>query len=148
MADNYLEKKMEEHRNGVRRPSMRYTPSGHKPGFALLPYDIKTAFIESDKNSLLLTAIATAIRETGCRTAISCPNGTTTAQRISCAFVAPGDSAIEALSNKWGEIELVIKIVSDEITLTLGSETSTITKSDSCRTGGTPLRLPLLAGFV
>lgn len=130
MADNYLEKKMEEHRNGTPRRPRRLTPTGHKPGFATLPYNIKTAFIASDSVDAILESVARAIRETGCRVAISCQEGATVAQNLSCAYVAPGENALATISDKWGDMELIIRIKGNTISLTLGRGTSTITKSD------------------
>lgn len=130
MADNYLEKKMEEHRNGAPRRPRHLTPTGHKPGFATLPYNIKTAFVASDSLGIILESVARAIRETGCRVAISCQDGATTAQNLSCAYVAPGKNAFAAISDKWGDMELVIEIKNNTIALTLGRGTSTIIKSD------------------
>ncbi len=131
MADNYLEKKMEEHRNGTQRRTQRLTPAGHRPGFATLPYNVKTAFINADSAGILTKSIARAIRETGCRVAISCPdNGAALAQNLSCAYVSPGENALSSISDRWGEIELIIFITGNTVTMTLGRGTSTITKSD------------------
>lgn len=134
MADNYIENKMEEHRN---RSAVRYvkiTPSGRKPGFALLPFDIKTAIIFTDAITSLTEAIASEIRATGCRVALCCqaPETAKAAQKLSCASLTPTDNALEALEKQWNKIELIIKITQDLITIEVGRGTSTIYRSKNC----------------
>ena len=131
MADNYLEKKMEEHRQQPRR-STSVTCAGRKPGFALLPFDVKLAFINSAEAGELLHAIATELRGTGCRVAISCPDAhaTALAQSVGASYV-PGDAdkALEAVRAKWGDPELYIKIAED-VTVNIDRGESHIVRSD------------------
>lgn len=131
MADNYLEKKMEEYRSGVPRPARKLTPSGHKPGYAILPYKIKTAFIKADKTGIILDTIARSIRDTGCRVAVSCPDGNALAQKLSCAYVPVGEKSLETICSKWGEVELLIEVAGTTVSLSLGRGNSTIYKSEN-----------------
>lgn len=132
MADNYLENKMEEHRNGsARRPAPRLTPAGRKPGYALLPFDVKTATVRAAESSALLGAIASEIRGTGCRVAICIPDtdAKILAQKLSCAYVA-SDSDDAALK-LWEETELDIRIDGDTVELYVGRGQSRIIRSEN-----------------
>lgn len=132
MADNYIEKKMEEHRNAVPRYKHKITPNGQKPGFALLPYSVKTALIEADGVSNIVECIAGTIRNTGCRVAISCTDGEQSARRLACAYIAPSNNTLAILSKIWGEIELYIHVSDSEVKLEIGRGESIIRRSDVC----------------
>ncbi len=72
MADNYLEKKMEEHRQSQRRVSPYRSPSGNKPNTAIMPCALRGAFIIGGESlSEALMACAAALRSTSCRTAFA-----------------------------------------------------------------------------
>lgn len=123
---------MEEHQHGVQPKRIRTTPSGAKPGFALLPYNIKTAFIKADETNAVLENIASKIRQTGCRVALSAPGDVAVlAQKLSCAYVPYRDDALTLISEKWGEPELLIEVANQKVNMMIGRSSYTILKSDN-----------------
>lgn len=130
MADNYLESKMEEYRSKPPRRTQHLTPSGRKPGFALLPYDIRTAIIITDAITAVVEAIATELRGTGCRVAIcsKAPEATRAAQKLSCIHVRETNEATSVL----GEIELTISATPDRIMLEQGRSTNVLQRTSEC----------------
>lgn len=124
MADNYLESKMEEYRSKPPRRALHLTPSGRKPGFALLPYDIRTAMIITDAITAPVEAIASELRGTGCRVALysKAPEATRAAQKLSCLHVREASEATSVL----GDIELTITASPDKIVLEHGRSTNVL----------------------
>lgn len=137
MADNYLEKKMEEHqRGGVAAYTPRRTVSGRKAGFAMLPFDIDKAFVFASEAGGLTQKIVAELRETGCRVAlagVSVKDMQALSMRMGCASISIPDygKALETISAKWGEPELRIRINAGHVLLELGRGTSQIIKAET-----------------
>lgn len=73
MADNYLEKKMEEHRSGVRHTTRGLSPSGLKPGFAPIETYVRTAFVDCGDGTCEETfAMVGALGKAGIKVLMSC----------------------------------------------------------------------------
>lgn len=74
MADNYLEKKMEEHRSGKAAVlPRRRTPSGGKPGTATFALAVHTAFVSGCENDMALAgAVLAAFGRAGVTTGFAC----------------------------------------------------------------------------
>lgn len=118
MADNYLEKKMEEHRQGV-RPVFRRSPSGNKPHTFAMPCNIRAAFIVGDEQlDDILLACAVTLRDTSCRVAFCCTDrsfGSSTAQKHGLRYYPVSDKdyaavnrAIEQANASLGNIDVVL----------------------------------------
>lgn len=118
MADNYLEKKMEEHRHGI-RPVFRRSPSGNKPHTFCMPCNIKSAFIIGDEQlDDILLACASTLRETSCRVAFCCTDrmfGSSTAQKYGLQYYPIPttaqrniDNAIETAGVMIGNIDVIV----------------------------------------
>lgn len=100
MADNYLEKKMEEHRRGSFKPQRRTTPSGTPPGKVLMPFDLQRAVLTADGTEVppVLSAFAKALRCTGCRVALCCEatKAATAFARQNSLLLVPHGAALPA----------------------------------------------------
>lgn len=102
MADNYLEKKMEEHARGLRPRHTSLTPTGQRPGTAVLPFDVEAALIWAPTLSPMVEAVARALRNTGCHVALGLADGAggnLFAQQAACKFY-PGCASVDDLSDK------------------------------------------------
>lgn len=102
MADNYLEKKMEEHARGMQRRYTPLTPAGQRPGTAVLPFDVASALIWAPSISATVEAVAKALRATGCRVAIGATDSKGAnefAQKAACKYY-PGCYNAEVLKEK------------------------------------------------
>lgn len=132
MADNYLENKMEEHRNNPARRMRGITPAGRKPGYALLPFDVKTAIVKAPAVSLAAREIISELRATGCRVALisSDPEAAKAAQQLSCIHIPSSDSATTKADELLGNSELRIKVEPQNISVELDRGSSTIRKAD------------------
>lgn len=133
MADNYLEKKMEEHRNGKHMPSRRLTPKGTQPGMVTLPFPHQKAVIDShgqDPDSVA-SAFAKALRSTGCRVALRCPaskTATAFAQQNNLLLV-PDNAALPA---DFGTIDITASIGPDgSLRVDTQGRTFSVKRSDS-----------------
>ena len=73
MADNYLEKKMEEYRSGVlSRPyARRVSLTGSRPGTVSFKIDPLRVLV-TDASDDVGRAVVTRLREAGCRVAFAC----------------------------------------------------------------------------
>lgn len=137
MADNYLEKKMEEHqRGGVPGYALRRTMSGRKAGFAMLPFDVATALVFFTECDAVVQALTRELRETGCKVALAGPDSKSWisfANSLGCASVAECDydAAFSKISAKWNEPELRIRYNGEAIEMELGRGTSRIIKADA-----------------
>lgn len=137
MADNYLEKKMEEHQRGVSAGyAPRRTVSGRKAGFAMLPFDVSTALIFFTECDALIQTLTRELRETGCKVALAGPDSkrwVTFANSLGCASVAENDyaAAFSKISVKWNEPELRIRYNGETIEMELGRGTSRIIKAET-----------------
>lgn len=115
MADNYLERKMEEHRNGGAFPKRRLTPKGTPMGKALIDFPPLRVFVVGGAAGHGATAVK-AFCDAGCRVAfcdLDHKAGSATAQRCGAQFhpISSEDaiiSSMERVENAWGPIELVI----------------------------------------
>lgn len=117
MADNYLENKMEEYRRNSPRRTSRLTPSGRKPGYALLPFDITAAIVTTERVDHTTESIIAELRGTGCHVALVCaaPEASKTAQRLSCVFVPRSSDSMALAVKAVGEPGLRINIVENSI---------------------------------
>lgn len=136
MADNYLENKMEEYRRTSPRRTSRLTPSGRKPGFALLPFDITAALVTTERVDRTTESIIAELRGTGCHVALVCaaPEASKTAQRLSCVFVPQSSDSMALAVKAVGEPGLRINIAKDSIEVTTESGTSVIRASEDTDT--------------
>lgn len=94
MADNYLEKKMEEHRAGGRCSSYRprLTPRGNRPGQLTIDFTPCRLLIDDiDKDGM--TGIARALAAAGFKVAFTLDDihrGSKLATTLACSYIPPG----------------------------------------------------------
>lgn len=121
MADNYLERKMEEHRAGkTHSVSRRLSPSGARPGTLTVKFPPRRVFVTGGAAGIG-RAIVTAFRNAGCRVAFCDTDskaGTATAQATGAQFhpcdVTDADAltaTVNRLLHDWGDIDIVINNV-------------------------------------
>ena len=121
MADNYLEKKMDEHVRGV-RPSYRpkITPSGYRPGIMSVKFPPRRVFVTGGASGIG-ASIVKAFCDAGCRVAfcdIDVKGGNATAQRTGSQFhpvdvadAAALEACMDRLLSSWGDIDVVVNNV-------------------------------------
>ena len=121
MADNYLEKKMDEHVRGV-RPSYRpkITPSGNRPGVMSVKFPPRRVFVTGGASGIG-ASIVKAFCDAGCRVAfcdIDVKGGNATAQRTGSQFhpvdvadAAALEACMDRLLSSWGDIDVVVNNV-------------------------------------
>ncbi|MCM1504527.1 MAG: SDR family oxidoreductase [Muribaculum sp.] len=121
MADNYLEKKMEEHLSG-RRPAYRpkTTPTGSKPGSLCFKFPTRRVFVTGGASGIG-ASIVKAFCNAGCRVAfcdIDNKVGHKTAQDTGSQFypldVADSDgleSCLDRILSTWGDIDIIVNNV-------------------------------------
>jgi len=117
MADNYLERKMEEHRNGGVPVRRKLTPSGQRPGKLLLDFPPLRVYVIGGGTGTG-ASIVKALCDAGCRVAFcdaDTKSGTATAQRCGAQFhpinfadVVALEASLRRVEGSWGPIELVI----------------------------------------
>lgn len=114
MADNYLEKKMEEHQRGgaVSRPVRRLSPSGAPQGTVCLKIDALRVFV-SDCGSEFGAAIVRRLRQAACRVAFTAPDqnkGRELAQSTGSRYYPPvaASGAAADLASVWGGIDVLV----------------------------------------
>ena len=114
MADNYLEKKMEEHRRGVviKRNMHRMTPGGDRPGTVSFSIDMLRVLV-TDGSGKCGVAIINRLREAGCKVAFSMDDekaGRTLAQKSGARFYPASftGSISEDLEKAWGGLDAVV----------------------------------------
>ena len=123
MADNYLEKKMEEHRRGVTshyRP--RLTPSGSRAGILSLPFPPRRVLVSLDNNArnvglaeTIRDALVKKLVQTGSRVAFTHSDrvtGNRMAQAMGACAVTFGD--IDVLIKRWEGVDVTIGIDAGE----------------------------------
>lgn len=121
MADNYLEKKMEEHRSGKNnKPVKRCTPTGTKPGTINVKFPQRRVFVTGGAKGIG-RAIVEAFRRADCKVAfcdIDTKAGTATAQATGSQFHPIDVSDVDALEKcmtriieAWGDIDVVVNNV-------------------------------------
>ena len=121
MADNYLEKKMEEHISGRKqayRP--RVTPSGNRPGTISVKFPPRRVFVTGGASGIG-ASIVKAFCDAGCRVAfcdIDSRAGNATAQRTGAQFhpvdVADAealDKCLTRIIEAWGDIDIIVNNV-------------------------------------
>jgi|GEM_PF-1141240 len=142
MADNYLEKKMEEHRQGV-RPVFRRSPSGNKPHTFAMPCEIRGAFVIGDKElSETLLACACALRDASCRVAVCCSDkvfGNKSAQKFGLQYYPVADceastidGALTHATEVFGNIDVILRESDGIIFADICGLKSQITAANGC----------------
>ncbi len=143
MADNYLEKKMEEHRQSQRRVSPYRSPSGNKPNTAIMPCALRGAFIIGGESlSEALKACAAALRSTSCRTAFCCTDrksGNTMSQSLGLQYYPVDNcddetvnSTIKKAQEAFGAIDVVVKEINGSVSVDIMGLRSTISADADC----------------
>lgn len=117
MADNYLEKKMEEHRQGgAPRRSPRLSPSGNRPGFLTIPFEPLSVAVVGDGD--VARAIVKAYADASCRVAFLGADrraSTTFAQQSGSRYYpavtvdsVAVDAFLRAVAGHFGHLDLVV----------------------------------------
>ena len=120
MADNYLEKKMEEHRRGnsAGNYTRRLTPNGAKAGHVLMPFPPRRVLViaEDVPSDDIAMGVVRALCTTGCRVAFTgndFSEGQKAAQSTGGQFHKVPYGNLEALDNamayiaeKCGSVEI------------------------------------------
>ena len=121
MADNYLERKMEEYRSGKsKQRTVKRTPSGAKPGTINVKFPSRRVFITGGAKGIG-RAIVEAFRNADCRVAF-CDNdvkaGTATAQATGAQFYPADvidaealDACVDRIIKSWGDIDVIVNNV-------------------------------------
>lgn len=122
MADNYLERKMEEYRSGKlsQPPRKKTTPSGDKPGKLTIDFPPRRVYVTGGAKGIG-RAIVSAFCRAGCQVAfcdIDQKAGRLTAQACGAQFhpldVADSASLAASLStviDRWGGLDIVVNNV-------------------------------------
>lgn len=120
MADNYLEKRMDDYRNGrlsLSRKTSKLTPSGNLSGRVSFQLAVSRVFVAME-NVQLRDAISRAYAEAGCKVAfcgIDRTVGTELAQRHGMMFCPVSEMSAEKVNRmfslvceRWHGVELLI----------------------------------------
>lgn len=118
MADNYLERKMEEHRNGAPHKSVRKIAlSGCKPGIWQLPFPERRVLLLGE-GTTLDSMIVEQLRSVGCKVAFIGGDkeaGTSLARKIGAQFHPVDYHSHEALRasvalicRSWHDIDAIV----------------------------------------
>jgi hypothetical protein len=114
MADNYLEKKMEEYRSGVlSRPyARRVSLTGSRPGTVSFKIDPLRVLV-TDASDDVGRAVVTRLREAGCRVAFACADdkaGRALSQATGSRFYpeSAARDAVADLKKAWGGIDVLL----------------------------------------
>lgn len=122
MADNYLERKMEDYRSGksVKLAHKKITPTGEKPGKISIDFPPRRVYVTGGAKGIG-RAIVSAFCRAGCQVAfcdIDEKAGRQTAQAFGAQFhpldVADSVALASSLSNvidRWGGLDIVINNV-------------------------------------
>lgn len=121
MADNYLERKMEEHRaHAASSRPRRLSPSGTRPGYLTVKYPPRRVFVTGGASGIG-RAIVAAFRNAGCRVAfcdVDRKAGAATAQATGAQFhpsdVTDADAltaTVNRLLSDWGDIDVIVNNV-------------------------------------
>jgi hypothetical protein len=125
MADNYLERKMEEHRNGG-APGYRHrvTATGARPGTVTFPFPVRRIVVVTADGTTqqatvvaLRNALVKSLVATGCKVAFTDDDITTRnriAQSLGACGVASAD--IDIVKTRWEGIDATITLNSDATT--------------------------------
>lgn len=121
MADNYLERKMEEYRSGISQHRVvKRTPSGAKPGTINIKFPSRRVFVTGGAKGIG-RAIVGAFRNADCRVAF-CDNdtkaGAATAQATGAKYYTIDvtdanalDACVERIIKAWGDIDVIVNNV-------------------------------------
>lgn len=121
MADNYLEKKMEEYRSGkLQKRPVKHTPTGAKPGTMLVKFPPRRVFVTGGASGIG-RAIVEAFRKADCKVAfcdIDNKTGNATAQATGAQFhpvdvtdATALETCVNRVINSWGDIDVIINNV-------------------------------------
>ncbi len=121
MADNYLERKMEDYRSGKGTSSkVKRVSSGAKPGEISVKFPPRRVFVTGGASGIG-RAIVEAFRKADCRVAfcdIDSKAGTATAQATGAQFhpvdvrdVDALEACLARLLNAWGDIDVIVNNV-------------------------------------
>lgn len=122
MADNYLERKMEEYRSGQlnKSSSSKRTPAGARKGMLSIKYLPRRVFITGGASGIG-RAIVRAFRQVDCRVAFCDSDvkaGNRTAQECGARFypvdvrvAASLDDCVSRIMAEWGDIDIIVNNV-------------------------------------
>ncbi|MCM1066499.1 MAG: hypothetical protein NC418_02875 [Muribaculaceae bacterium] len=122
MADNYLEKKMEEHRRGASLPA-RHTPTFIPAGAVCFRLgEMRVLVVRLDADPAAGSAIVRAFRRAACKVAFVWDDrtcGSRLAQESGSRHYPFGsdsaERAIADLHKVWGGVDLIIEVESDGV---------------------------------
>ncbi|MDE6338799.1 MAG: SDR family oxidoreductase [Muribaculaceae bacterium] len=117
MADNYLERRMEDLRNGRLRPSSNFTSTGSRKGSLHIPFPSRRVLVTGGVNGIGL-AIARAFLKAGCKVAVfDCDeekgrklstNEGIRFYNINLADVNATERAMDDLLKAWRDLDIVV----------------------------------------
>lgn len=113
MADNYLEKKMEEHKRGTSLKTPRIlSPIGERPGMVSFKIDQLRVFV-TDASTEIGTAVVRRLREAGCKVAFVSSDdksGRNLAQASGARHYPRGfrGSVVDDIAEAWGGIDVMV----------------------------------------
>lgn len=115
MADNYLEKKMEEHRQGgASSVKRRFTPSGQKPGYACFRIGEPVVFVKGfDAAPRTVASVVRAFRNAGCRVAFTSADiktGRAFAQSSGARHYPVVEGVEEKIASDYGRVDFTIVV--------------------------------------
>lgn len=122
MADNYLERKMEEHRNGgsAYRPVRKVSVAGNRPGVWQLPFAERRVLV-TGSGAEIDRMIVEQLRCTGCKVAFmggDKAESTELARRVGAQWhpVEYGDGeallrSVAIICRAWGDIDAVVSTI-------------------------------------
>lgn len=102
MADNYLERKMEDYRRGT-SGARRLTHTGDVPGVLRLRLQPRAVLI-LDAAGRCDDTLVSMLTGAGCRVAFTCADasyGHALAQRVGALYLPAADGAVELLMHRW-----------------------------------------------
>ena len=127
MADNYLEKKMEEHRmrSSAVKLARRMSPSGARPGAVNLKLASQRILVTNVSDEMSKTIVG-HLREAGCKVAFMCEDdrlGRELSQKTGSRFYPSklAEKVYDDLRNEWGGIDLAV-IFNDDMSVDPGVE--------------------------
>ncbi len=137
MADNWLEKKMEEHRSGSRPAARRLSPTGNRRGTATFDFGIRRFFVTGCGSAPgVAEAVVRALSATGSLVALVWDDiaaGRRLAQTASARHYPYADSragdAREAFAAE-GPVDADIEVSPGSVVVRTPSGTSRVTASD------------------
>lgn len=137
MADNYLEKKMEEHRQRAGARTTKLSPVGTKPHTVVLPYTLRGAvLIGDDILSPALEACGKALVSTSCRVAFSCRDrafGSRLAQSAGMMYIPADKEACMAQAAKsFGAVDIVLRGDCNNMSAVIHGLKSELIKEEVC----------------